>query len=110
MLENLRITLQPCVFIGCFDYAINSIWLSHQTDDVENNMSDIDISKPENSMTYRYGMDIFTKQITKEEFTFLNTLQNTKSLQKAIDAQVKFDTQNMLEFLLKYELLTKENK
>jgi hypothetical protein len=102
-IAELKITLQPHVFLGSFKHTIFNIWLAHQ----QENIADIDISKPECTLTYRYNMDIFTKKISQEEFILLNTLQKSSSLQEAIDIKPDFNPQKIIQFLLKYKLLTK---
>jgi hypothetical protein len=105
-LSALKCCLQPHVFYDFFQTPAYHIWSAHQNDDIEKAMATIDINTSQYTLTYRYGLDIFSKEVSKETYTFLRRLEKTQSLQEAIEAQIDFNPQETLEFLLQYNLLT----
>lgn len=107
---NIELTtfdFQPHVSLQKSDYAIYSIWLAHQNDEIP----EININSEEYLLTYRYAMNIFTMPISLADFTFLSALKNKETLQNAVklaqNIQDTFTIQNIFMLLLKNKLLIK---
>ncbi|MBS9439480.1 DUF2063 domain-containing protein [Photorhabdus noenieputensis] len=104
--SQLRMVLHPSVRLFSSDYAVFSLWASHQQS--ENEMT-LDPFQPEHMLLCRIDDDVRIMLLSRAEIQFVAMLQSGQCLTEALDIAARddatFEPQPVLQRMQHYELI-----